>query len=370
MADITPSLNTVLSKHGTSISNRRWELTSTTDEFLKEAYRITAHIASLHAYLRSIRQSYLSTSLPRKKLQSSRHPSSSSHQLEEGDRQYFTDSQRDEIDAESKKLLQELHVAIQNLSDAEQIRQRTESTVAQQRHRKNGFGALGRWAAGGVGSVKSPEEELDEARMNTIKIHRESILWYIRRKLEDCGEAQRSMMETRLMREVEKSKSALYKTQGMKAPPRNFPDSERGPSGAGTPDAQGRSLNRAGNDAAQMDDTERHRIESQLSPEQLQLFAEENQDMLKHYEDTLDQVRTAERSLVEISELQTNLATNLATQSAHIDQLVADSFFTTENVGGGNKQLKRATERKSTAKYVFYGSCAFSLFLVTYDLLI
>jgi syntaxin 18 len=73
---------------------------------------------------------------------------------------------------------------------------------------------------------------------------------------------------------------------------------------------------------------------------------------------------------VEISELQTQLVNNLVTQSAHIDQLVADSHFTTENVGSGNKQLKRATERKSTAKYVFYASCGLSLFLVVYDLLL
>lgn len=57
-------------------------------------------------------------------------------------------------------------------------------------------------------------------------------------------------------------------------------------------------------------------------------------------------------------------------QTAHIDQLVADTLYTTENVGGGNKQLKKATERRRTAKYVFYGSCAFSLVLIAYDLLI
>jgi len=73
---------------------------------------------------------------------------------------------------------------------------------------------------------------------------------------------------------------------------------------------------------------------------------------------------------VEISELQPQLVNTLTTQSAYIDQLVADSFLTAENVGGGNKQLKKASERKSTAKYVFYASCGLSLFLVVYDLLI
>ena len=74
--------------------------------------------------------------------------------------------------------------------------------------------------------------------------------------------------------------------------------------------------------------------------------------------------------MLEISELQTTLANNLSTQSAQIDQLVEDSLHTTENVGGGNKELKRATERKSTAKYVFYASCGLSLFLITWDMLI
>jgi syntaxin 18 len=73
---------------------------------------------------------------------------------------------------------------------------------------------------------------------------------------------------------------------------------------------------------------------------------------------------------LEISELQTQLVTNLAVQSAHIDQLVQDSFHTTENVGGGNKELKKATERRSVAKYVFYASCGLSFTLVLWDLLI
>jgi hypothetical protein len=61
---------------------------------------------------------------------------------------------------------------------------------------------------------------------------------------------------------------------------------------------------------------------------------------------------------------------NLAVQSEHIDQLVADSFLTTENVGGGNKELKKAAERKSTARFVFYVSCGLSFGLVVWDLLI
>ena len=73
--------------------------------------------------------------------------------------------------------------------------------------------------------------------------------------------------------------------------------------------------------------------------------------------------------MYEISELQNTLAQNLDIQSANIDQLTMDSIDTSENVGGGNKQLKRATERKSTARMVFYASCGLSVFLVVWDLI-
>ena len=48
--------------------------------------------------------------------------------------------------------------------------------------------------------------------------------------------------------------------------------------------------------------------------------------------------------------------TNLDMQAAHIDALVEDTSQTTENVKGGNKQLKKASERRSTAKVVFYST--------------
>ena len=72
----------------------------------------------------------------------------------------------------------------------------------------------------------------------------------------------------------------------------------------------------------------------------------------------------------EISELQTQMAQQLETQAVQVDQLVADSLSTTENVGGGNKQLKRAAERKSTARMVFWASCGLSAFLIAWDLII
>jgi syntaxin 18 len=215
-----------------------------------------AHIADLHTYLRSIRPSYLNTAHPSRRKQVTR--SNTSKSLASADKD-LTDNQRTEIDASAKQLIRELNHAIAGLHSAEQVRQDAETTVAVKKRARKGLGALGRWAAGGAITAKSPEEELQEAKANTIKAHRDSIIWYLRRQLEECGRFQSSMMEIRLTREVEKSKSVLYKARG------TMPLAE--------------------------DYSAMNAAEEQLSPEQLQLFAQENQDMLKHYEDHLDQVR-------------------------------------------------------------------------------
>jgi syntaxin 18 len=73
--------------------------------------------------------------------------------------------------------------------------------------------------------------------------------------------------------------------------------------------------------------------------------------------------------MIEISELQSTLAINLEMQATRIDMLVEDAGNTTENVTGGNKQLKRATERWRPARMVFYASCGLCAFLVTWDLI-
>lgn len=79
--------------------------------------------------------------------------------------------------------------------------------------------------------------------------------------------------------------------------------------------------------------------------------------------------RTATRSLAEVSELQTKLIENLVTQNDQIEFLVADSQSTAENVTGGNKQLKKATERPSAARWTFYATGGLCSFLVLWDLI-
>ena len=192
----------------------------------------------------------------------------------------MTDNERASVDAEAKKLLQQLHKTIRQISEAEKIRQDTNNAVALKKRAQGGFGGLARWAAGGAVTAKSVEEELEEAKDRTLSIHREGVIWYLQKKLEEAAQIQSGMMEIRLQREEEKSKSVLFKSRGQDIPYSKFDPSTlpNGTSGSSDWDTSGQDA-----------------WEEQLSQEQLQMFQEENQEMMKHYQDQLGQVRSVKQ---------------------------------------------------------------------------
>jgi syntaxin 18 len=115
---------------------------------------------------------------------------------------------------------------------------------------------------------------------NTISTHRENVLWYLRQKLQQCGGVQAAMMETRIMREMEKNKSLLYKSTGAIAR-----------EGEGSSEAPVPAFEYKGAAGRQVEEEYGNNIEDELTPEQLQMFEKENRDMVQHYEDTLNQVK-------------------------------------------------------------------------------
>lgn len=89
------------------------------------------------------------------------------------------------------------------------------------------------------------------------------------------------MVEIRLRREMEKNKSILHKVGA----PSNLQSAVLGAGASANGKAARSAL------AAQQDEKASGPDPIQLTEEQIQLFEEENRDMLKHYENTLDQVR-------------------------------------------------------------------------------
>jgi syntaxin 18 len=86
-------------------------------------------------------------------------------------------------------------------------------------------------------------------------------------------------------------------------------------------------------------------IEDQLSPEQIQQFASENNALLEHMESRLSSVLAAEKSLLEISAMQTELVRHLASQTEITERLYDEAVGSVAEVGKANQQLKQARKR-------------------------
>ncbi|PMB70501.1 Syntaxin-18 [Beauveria bassiana] len=351
--DRTVEFNELLSKQNAAPATARANLEKA-DSFLKEAYRIVrgkalnSHTTTLHKELLDVRQAYLSTAQPRR---------TQSRALQ-GLPRVLTDREREEVDANAKQMIRELNASIRAVDDAEQLRRETAAAIVRKTY-GSALGALGSWASGSSATLsgKTPEQAAAEARARQTEMHRDSVLWFLRQRLEQCCRTQQDMMETRLTRELEKSRGFLA------APAADFADFAQ----ATRLSAPAAAAAAVGGDA----DAAAYGVGNEsLTEDQVQMFEEGNQDMMKHYESTLAKVQTAEKSLVEISELQSLLVNNLAIQSAHIEQLVTDSLSTAENVGGGNKELKKAAQRPSAARYTFFAASGLCAFLVLWDLII
>ncbi|EPS41667.1 hypothetical protein H072_4427 [Dactylellina haptotyla CBS 200.50] len=351
MANISDAFNKLLeSRDSAPIRGRRWHIPE--DGFIKEAYTINASITKLTRFLLSIRQAYLSTA------RAPRHASSLT--TRPPDRRYFTDKERDEIDFEAKTMIRQYMQVIANLEDAEKTR-----ILIEKKTREKNL-SLGKW----IRDLRRGGDEVDEEveKSKWMALHREGVLWLLKNRLEKLSEIQREQQETRLMREVEKNKSILENVAFNKSQGLAMGNAAVQASKAAQVEAQAKAYKRS-QAAAAMEDEETRDIEQMLSKDQLQIFAKENQDMVKYYEDTLDQIRSAEKSLIEISEMQNRIVMDIAAQSDHIDQLMADSVTTSQNVEQGNKQLKQAAQRASPARYVFQASVGFCAFLILADLL-
>ena len=244
---------------------------------------------SLRQYLLSIRRAYNSTAppskRPRRNLQYSNHVTSA-------EPTYLSSQDKDSLDSSSKSVLRDLNASITQLASAESVRRETSAHLLNKKYNRN---FLNRWAGGDIATGKDAARATEEDALETIKLVRDSVLWFLQKRLEDVSEIQRRMMERRLDRDIEKGRSMLHRVRKVNGRD-TVKDSSFGV-GTTTEGLQEGSLRTSAVDlkgqhrSVEMEEERRKDIEKQLDPDQLQLFAKENKDMLKFYEDTLDQVR-------------------------------------------------------------------------------
>ncbi|KIX02284.1 uncharacterized protein Z518_08223 [Rhinocladiella mackenziei CBS 650.93] len=365
MTDVSSTLSDILIQKYSSkpILGRGRDLTSDLDVFLNEACQINRSISSLLGYLRAIRTPYLSTAPPpRHQKRSGADYSPAASSLLVGDvPEHLNDSQREAIDGETSSVLRDLNNKIANLSSAVSLQHDTATKVLERKYgRPSGF--LWRWAAGDgdpPDAGKSETQIEEEGRVRTTKFFRDGVLWYLGKRLKDAITVQQEMVEKRLEREQQKQLSVLYDPRNKDVRTSRDVDLETYPDR----DLRGHDEYKPWADPSQGGG------EQDLSQEQLQLFEEENRGLFEHFNDQLAKVTQVEKSLMEISSLQQTLVGHLSVQGEMIGNLVTDAANTDENVRKGNRELKKASERGSTARLVFYATAGFCSFLVIWDLI-
>lgn len=223
-------------------------------------------ISELSSSLRAARPAYLSTSSTHRRTVPT---SKSARTKTSAQQQAFTDTERIALDAHAKLVLRQLLASTEQLSDAETLRHEAATQVSLAKRAKGGLGAVARWAGGGAITARSLEEEGVDGREDAVAKHRAGVIGYLRLRLGVVGAYQLGMMEIRLKREEERTKSVLAKSPVVHV---NAPWTGEETRGV-------------------QEEQEKKQGGYQLSEEQMQLFAQENQDLLRHFEDQRDQLR-------------------------------------------------------------------------------
>ncbi|XP_026860511.2 syntaxin-18 [Electrophorus electricus] len=116
---------------------------------------------------------------------------------------------------------------------------------------------------------------------------------------------------------------------------------------------------------------EDNKVEDELSPEEIQMFEQENQRLVNEMDSLVDEVRQIEGKVVEISRLQEIFAEKVLQQETEIDHIHQLVVGATENVKEGNEDIREAIKNNAGFRVwilFFLVMCSFSLlFLDWYD---
>lgn len=113
------------------------------------------------------------------------------------------------------------------------------------------------------------------------------------------------------------------------------------------------------------------RGDDDLSPEEIQMFEQENQRLIGEMNSLCDEVRQIEGTVVEISRLQEIFTEKVLQQEAEIDSIHQLVVGATENIKEGNEDIREAIKNNAGFRVwvlFFLVMCSFSLlFLDWYD---
>lgn len=229
----------------------------------------------------------------------------------------------------------------------------------------------------------------DESTLSSdvVAAHHSSITWYLSRRLAEASQTQKELQEERVKRQLERTKSLgsgaaqevlmmgareipnIGQSSPAKTPGGWLESTIAATIGAPLPpqDTQRRIPTYSPAPSSYVSDDDDDEIE--LSASQIMQFEQENANILKNVQDTLESVQQAEARLMDISALQMELVTHLTRQTELTDQLYEDAIMTTTTVEKGNEQLKEARRRAKDSRLfilIFLIGASFSLLFLHY----
>lgn len=265
------------------------------------------------------------------------------------------------LDSEAKAIFSSVQKRLSEFEKAEKLRRMLEDEK-KKRDWKRGFKGLLRGET---------EEDEGEGAENVRREVRDAVIWVLSERLTRVNKVMMGMQEERMGRAVGRLENSGF-AGGRENIPAGYGEGSKQAAQTSTP----AWMQNAGNGLE----------EGEVSNEMVQQLELENREMVRGFEGMMEGVRSvsnpggaeldltlnrnAEKSLIEISNLQLQLAANLSTQEAHLNQLVTDSMETTENLEKGNKQLKEAAKKASFARSFFWGSVGFATLAVMWDLIV
>ncbi|KAF7331991.1 SNARE protein syntaxin 18/UFE1 [Mycena kentingensis (nom. inval.)] len=340
-------------------------------DFLAEAYVVLNHISTLTRMLANIRRPYLNVD---SRAGPSRQPTRTLD-FESADSSWasirsLSNQERDQIDLQAKVILTRCADRVKEL---EALEKRRIELVASKTN------PLTRFLPARL------REDAATLSSDVVAAHRSSITWYLNRRLTEASQGQKEMQEERVKRQLERSKTLgsgaaremaymgadpLFNTEAPQAGSSNSWSSTLIATaiGAPVPSDTPRAAKPSYDLRPPSDDDDDDEME--LSQSQILQFEQENANILRNVQDTLESVQQAESRLMDISALQMELVTHLTRQTELTDQLYEDAIATTSTVEKGNEQLQDAKRRGKDSRlfilvFLIGASCAL-LFLHFY----
>ncbi|XP_053314247.1 syntaxin-18 isoform X2 [Spea bombifrons] len=218
-------------------------------------------------------------------------------------------------------------------------------------------------------------EACKEMIPSQVKEHRNAVLDFIEDYLKRVCKLYSEQRAVRVKRVVDKKRLSRLEPEQLKRIKTSLPTSET-PKPQDTAE-EGRTVTEENNDRAVPDLQgtagywDEGRGEDDLSPEEIQMFEQENQRLVSEMNSLFDEVRQIEGKVVEISRLQeifTEKVLHQETDIDHIHQLVVGA---TEDIKEGNEDIREAIKNNAGFRVwilFFLVMCSFSLlFLDWYD---